>query len=392
MSSYVLNTYARSVKENFVKGKGCYLYTDKGEKYLDFVQGIAVNCLGHAHPHLVSAIKDQSEKLWNTSNLFVVESQEKFCKRICKHTKFDFCALQNSGLEANELMIKSIRKYFHSKESEKNKILCIKSSFHGRSIATISAGASNKHTDGFEPLLEGFQHFEFGNHEQLKEAITDKTCAIMVEDTILGEAGVKKIPTHCMKGLSDLCNEKNILLCLDSVQTGYMRTGKFFAYEYADIKPDIVAFAKGAGAGYPIGGCLFTKNVASAMNQHGIHGSTFAGSPLSMAVANAVLDIILEESFSKKVQDISKYFFEKLNNIQLKFPNLIKEVRGLGLLVGIQLAEDPAKFMSKLLENKLITVKAGENVIRLLPPLTVQKVEIDECIQILIKTCKEYKS
>ena len=192
-----------------------------------------------------------------------------------------------------------------------------------------------------------------------------------------------------MKGLQDLCDEKNLLLCLDSVQSGYMRSGKFFAYEYAGIKPSMVAFAKGAGGGYPVAGVLFSSEVASAMSQPGIHGSTFAGSQLSMAVANKVLDIILEESFPKKVQDISKYFFEKLNDIQLKFPKLIKEVRGLGLLIGIQLTEDPAKFMNKLLENKLITVKAGENVIRLLPPLNVTKVEIDECIQILIKTCEE---
>ena len=288
-------------------------------------------------------------------------------------------------------MIKSIRRYFNLKNPKKNKILCIKSSFHGRSIATISAGGSPKHTDKFGPLLEGFQHFEFANHEQMQELITEETCAIMIEDTILGEAGIRKIPTHCMKGLQDLCDEKNLLLCLDSVQSGYMRSGKFFAYEYAGIKPSMVAFAKGAGGGYPVAGVLFSSEVASAMSQPGIHGSTFAGSQLSMAIANSVLDIILEESFPKKVQDISKYFFGKLNDIQLKFPKLIKEVRGLGLLIGIQLMEDPAKFMNKLLENKLITVKAGENVIRLLPPLNVTKVEIDECIQILIKTCEEYK-
>ena len=292
--SSVLGTYARSVKKNFVKGKGSYIYTDKGEKYLDMVQGISVNILGHSNDHLNKALRTQSEKIWNTSNLFVIEGQERFSQRICEHTKFDFCALQNSGLEACELMIKSIRRYFNLKNPKKNKILCIKSSFHGRSIATISAGGSPKHTDKFDPLLEGFQHFEFGNHEQLKESITEETCAIMIEDTILGEAGIKKIPTHCMKGLRDLCDEKNLLLCLDAIQSGYMRSGKFFAYEYAGIKPSMVAFAKGAGGGYPVAGVLFSREVASAMTQPGIHGSTFAGSQLSMAVANAVLDIILE--------------------------------------------------------------------------------------------------
>ncbi len=391
--SFVLGTYARSVKEDFVKGKGCYLYTNKGEKYLDFVQGIAVNALGHCHDHLVKTMKEQADKPWHLSNLFLIKEQEKFAKRLCEYTKFDYLGLQNSGAEAVELLIKTARKYFHSKgKTEKNRILCINSSFHGRTMATISAGNNPKHIHGFSPLLEGFDHFEFGNHEQLRKAINDKTCAIMVEDTVLGEAGVKKIPTHCIKGLRDLCDEKNLLLCLDSVQSGWMRTGKFFAYEYAGIKPDLVAFAKAAGSGYPIGGCLFTNKVASTMAIKGLHGSTFAGNPMAMALANAVLDIVFEESFSKKVQDVSKYFHEKLNNIQSKFSNIIKEIRGLGLLVGIQLTEDPSKFMNKLLENKLITVKAADNVLRLLPPLIVTKEEIDEAIQILEKTCKEYKN
>lgn len=389
--SFVLGTYARSVKENFVKGKGCYLYTDKGEKYLDFVQGIAVNALGHCHDHLVKAMKDQSEKLWHISNIFLQEKMEKFAKRLCEHTKFDAVGFQNSGGESVDLAVKAARKYFHSKgQLEKNRILCVNSSFAGRNITAISAANNPKHTEGFHPLLEGFDHFEFGNHEQLKSKITNKTCAIFCEP-ILGEAGVKVIPDYCLKGLRELCDEKGILLIFDEIQCGYMRSGRFFYHDYANIKPDMCTFAKAVANGYPAGGVLFKKKVAETMTV-GSHGSTFAASPMAIKLADAVLDILLEESFSKKVQDISKYFHEKLIDIQSKFSNIIKEVRGLGLLVGIQLTEDPSKFMNKLFENKLITVKASDNVLRLLPPLIVEKDQIDLAIQILKKTCKEYKN
>ena len=246
--SYILGTYLRSVKENFVKGKGCYLYTDKGEKYLDFVQGIAVNALGHNHEHLVKTMKNQADKPWHLSNLFLIQEQEKFAKRLCKFTKFDFVGFQNSGAEATELSIKAAVKYFYSiGKPEKNRILCIDSSFHGRTIATISAGNNPKHIEGF-PSLPNFDHFNFGNHDQLKERISDKTCAILIEP-ILGESGIKVIPDHCLKGLRELCDEKNILLICDEIQCGYYRSGKFFAYQYADIKPDIVPFAKAVAGG-----------------------------------------------------------------------------------------------------------------------------------------------
>ncbi|SVC30420.1 uncharacterized protein METZ01_LOCUS283274, partial [marine metagenome] len=240
--SNVLGTYARSVKENFVKGNGSYLYTDKGKKYLDFVQGIAVNALGHNHEHLVKTMKTQSEKPWHVSNLFLIQEQEKFAKRLCELTKFDFVGFQNSGAEATELAIKAAVKYYYSiGKPDKNRILCINSSFHGRTIATISAGNNPKHIEGF-PNLPNFDHFDFGNHEQFKEKITNKTCAILIEP-ILGESGVKVIPDQCLKGLRELCDEKNILLICDEIQCGYYRSGKFFAYQYANIKPDIVPFA-----------------------------------------------------------------------------------------------------------------------------------------------------
>ncbi len=387
--SYVLGTYARTAKDNFVKGKGCYLFTDKGEKYLDFVQGIAVNALGHNHEYLVKTMKSQADKPWHISNLFLIQEQEKFAKRLCELTKFDSVGFQNSGAEATELAIKAAVKYFSSiGKPEKNRILCINSSFHGRTIATISAGNNPKHTEGF-PILPNFDHFDFGNHEQLKDKITKKTCAILVEP-ILGEGGVKVIPDHCLKGLRELCDERDILLICDEIQCGYYRSGKFFAHQYADIKPDIVPFAKAVAGGYPSGGCLFTSKVANCMKM-GTHGSTFAGSPMAMGLANAVLDLLLKPEFEENILKVSKYFFDQLKNIQNKFPKIIKEVRGKGLMVGVQFFEEPSKFLKEFYKNKLITVKASDNVIRILPPLNVQKKEIDEGINIINKTLQEYK-
>ena len=388
--SYVLGTYARSIKENFVKGEGCYLYTDKNEKYLDFVQGIAVNAFGHNNEYLVKTMKSQADKPWHVSNLFLIQEQEKFAKRLCEFTKFDFVGFQNSGAEATELAIKAAVKYFYSiGKTEKNRILCINSSFHGRTIATISAGNNPKHTEGF-PSLPNFDHFEFGNHEQLKDKITEKTCAILIEP-ILGESGVKVIPDHCLKGLRDLCDEKGILLICDEIQCGYYRSGKFFAHQYANIKPDIVPFAKAVAGGYPSGGCLFTKKVADCMKV-GTHGSTFAGSPMAMGLSNAVLDIMLEPGFDKHILQVSKYFFDQLSNIQYKFPKIIKEIRGKGLMIGLQFFEEPSKFLKEFYKNKLITVKASDNLIRILPPLNVKKKEIDEGIGIIKKTLQEYKA
>jgi len=385
--SYVLGTYARTVKENFVKGDGCYLYTNKGEKYLDFVQGIAVNALGHNHDHLVKAMKILSEKPWHVSNLFQIQEQERFAKRLCELTKFDSVGFQNSGAEATELAIKAAVKYFYSLgKKEKNRILCINASFHGRTIATISAGNNPKHIEGF-PNLPNFDHFDFGNYEQLKNKITEKTCAILIEP-ILGESGVKVIPDNFLKELRELCNEKDILLICDEIQCGYYRSGKFFAHDYAKIKPDIVPFAKAVAGGYPSGGCLFVKKVAKCMSI-GSHGSTFAGSPLAMGLANAVLDVMLKPGFDKHILEVSKYFFQKLDNIKNQFPKIIKEIRGKGLIIGIQFFEDPNKFLMEFYKNKLITVKASDNVIRILPPLNVKKKEIDEGIKIITTSLKK---
>ena len=387
--SALLNNYARK-KISFVKGKGCYLYSSKGAKYLDFVQGIAVNSLGHCHDHLVKTINKQSKKLWHVSNAFIISEQERLAKRLTQNSFADFVAFQNSGAEATELAIKIARKYFYSKgQFKKNRILCINNSFHGRTLATIFASNSKKATEGFGPKVDGFDHFNFGDHKSLEKSITKRTAAIMVE-TVMGEGGIKVIPDYCLKGLRKLCNKKKILLILDEVQCGIGRTGKFFFFFYAGIKPDIVPIARGIGGGFPIGACMMTKKIASCMGP-GTHGSTFAGNPLAMSVGNAVLDQVLRKGFLNNVQSIGHYFYNQLNQLQSEFPNIIKEVRGLGLLIGIKVKPDQNLFIKKLLVNKLLTIRAAENVVRLLPPLNVRKENIDQAIVILRKVCKSFK-
>ena len=354
------------------------------------VQGIAVNSLGHANPYLIKAINKQAKKVWHVSNTFQIPEGEKLAKSLTKRTFADAVIFQNSGTEATEAAIKVARRYFYSiGQPKKNRILCVKNSFHGRTLAAIYASGSKKMTEGFGPKIDGFDHFEFGNHKSLKKSITNRTAAIMVE-TILGEGGIKVIPGWCLRDLRKICNQKKILLILDEVQCGIGRSGKFFAFEYAKIKPDIVPIAKGIGGGFPIGAVLMTKKVASGMIA-GTHGSTFGGNPLAMSVGNAVMDQIFKKGFLKNVQKISKYFHFKLNKIKNKYPKIIKEVRGVGLLIGLQLFNDQTKFIQKLIDNKLLTIRAAENVIRILPPLTVKKQEIDLVIKIIKKVCKEYK-
>ena len=347
----LLKNYARK-KISFVKGKGCYLYSSKGAKYLDFVQGIAVNCLGHANSHLIKAIAKQSKKVWHVSNAFIIPEQEQLAKRLTKNTFADYVAFQNSGAEATEAAIKFARRYFYSiGQAKKNRILCINNSFHGRTLATIFASNNKKATEGFYPKVEGFDHFNFGDHKAIEKKITRRTAAILVE-TIMGEGGIKVIPDFCLQHLRKLCNKKKILLILDEVQCGIGRSGKFFAFEYAKIKPDIVPIAKGIGGGFPIGAVLMNKKVAACMT-YGTHGSTFGGNPLAMSVGNAVLDTIFKKGFLKNVQKNSEYFNSKLHKLKKNFPNIIKEVRGVGLLIGLQLFKDQTKFIKT---NKHLTL------------------------------------
>ncbi len=389
MSSLANNYKRRNL--SFNKGKGSFLYTKKGIKFLDFVQGIAVNSLGHANPNLVKAINKQSKKLWHVSNSFIIPEGETLAKKLTKNTFADAVIFQNSGAEATEAAIKVARRYFYSiGQPKKNRILCIKNSFHGRTIAAINASGSKKMVEGFGPKVDGFDHFKFGNHKELKRKITSKTAAIMIEP-IMGEGGIKVIPSWCLKELRKICNQKKILLILDEVQCGIGRSGKFFSYEYANIKPDIVPIAKGIGGGFPIGAVLMTKKVSKAMVP-GTHGSTFGGNPLAMSVGNAVMDEIFKKGFLSKVKINSKYFISELNKIKNKFPNIIKEIRGTGLILGIQLHHDQTKFIQSLMKNKLLTIRAAENVIRILPPLNVNKNEINLALEIINKVCERYKN
>jgi acetylornithine/N-succinyldiaminopimelate aminotransferase len=384
--SSVLGTYARK-PISFVKGRGSYLYTEKGEKYLDFVQGIGTNILGHCHKHLVKTIQAQSKKLWHVSNAFIINEQEKLAKRLTNNTFADFVCFQNSGTEATEASIKITRKYFHQiGKPEKNRIITFQGAFHGRTLAALFAANNPKHTEGFGPNVEGFDQVPFADHEAVKKAINKNTAAIMIE-TIMGEGGIKVVPDFCIKGLRELCDEHGILLILDEVQCAY-RTGNFFAFEKSEITPDIVPIAKGIGGGFPLGACLVTKKVSIGMTA-GTHGSTFGGNPLAMAVGNAVLDILFEKNFLKNVKKKGEYFDQSLSKIKKKYPKIITEVRGAGLIKGIKISVDITKFIDRLMKNKMLTVKASENVVRLFPPLVVSNKELDEAITKIGKVCQE---
>ncbi len=391
--SFLAKNYNRK-KISFKYGKGSYLYSKDNKKYLDFVQGIAVNSLGHANPLLVKTIKDQSKKLWHVSNAFQIPEGEKLAKKLCERTFADYVMFQNSGAEATEAAIKVARKYFYSiGKPKKNRILCIKNSFHGRTLAAIFASGSKKMTEGFGPKIPGFDHIDFKDSKprfpNIRKRINKNTAAIMVE-TILGEGGIKPIPDKCLKYLRKICNEKKILLILDEVQCGIGRSGNFFAFEGSKVKPDIVPIAKGIGGGFPIGAVLMNKKVAIGMTP-GSHGSTFGGNPLAMSVGSKVMDVISKKNFLNNVKKLSKYFHFRLSKIKEAYPHIIKQVRGKGLLIGIQLFEDQTKFIKKLMDNKLLTIRAAENVVRILPPLNVKKSEIDLALKIINKVCSEYK-
>ena len=392
--SSILDTYARK-NIAFTEGKGSYLYTENGDKYLDFVQGIATNILGHCHEHLTKTIQEQSEKLWHVSNAFVIPDQEKLAKRLTDNTFADFVCFQNSGTEATETSIKIARKYFHKiGQPEKNRIITFQGAFHGRTLAALFAANNSKHTEGFGPKVDGFDQVPFpgnngkssGDHQTIKDAINKNTAAIMVE-TIMGEGGIKVVPDFCIKGLRELCDEHKILLILDEVQSAY-RTGSFFAFEKSGIIPDIVPIAKGIGGGFPLGACLVTKKVSVGMTI-GTHGSTFGGNPLAMAVGNAVLDILFEKNFLKNVKQKGEYFHKGLKKIKEKYPKIIKEIRGIGLMIGIKMIVDNSEFMKRLMGYKMLTIKAEENVIRLFPPLIVSNEELDEAINKIEAACED---
>ena len=391
--SFLAKNYNRK-KISFIKGKGSFLYSTNGSKYLDFVQGIAVNSLGHAHPKLIKAINKQSKKLWHVSNAFIIPEGEILAKKIAKKTFADYVMFQNSGAEATEAAIKVARRYFYSiGKPHKNRIITIKGAFHGRTIAAIFASGSKKMTEGFGPKVPGFDLVQFKDFKprfpNIKKKIKKNTAAIMVE-TIMGEGGIKPIPDKCLKYLRKICNEKKILLILDEVQCGIGRTGDFFAFEKSKVRPDIVPIAKGIGGGFPIGAVLMNKKAASGMVA-GTHGSTFGGNPIAMKIGSEVFDIISNKKFLVNVKRNSKYFHYQLNKIKEEFPKLIKEIRGRGFLIGLQLYKNQTNFIKNLMNNKLLTIRAAENVVRILPPLNVKKSEIDLALKIIHKVCSKFK-
>jgi len=382
----ILGTYARKAI-SFTEGKGSYLYAENGDKYLDFVQGMAANVLGHCHEHLVKTIQEQSKKLWHVSNVFIIPEQERLAKRLTDNTFADFVCFQNSGTEATEASIKIARKYFHKiGKPEKNRIITFQGAFHGRTLAALFAANNPKHTEGFGPKVDGFDQVPFADHEAIKKAINKNTAAIMLE-TIMGEGGIKIVPDFCLKRLREMCDENDMLLILDEVQCAY-RTGNFFAFERSGVIPDIVPIAKGIGGGFPLGACLVTKKASVGMTP-GTHGSTFGGNPLAMSVGNAVLDIIFNKNFLENVKEKGKYFDQSLNRIKDKYPKIIEEIRGIGLIKGLKLLVDSTEFIKKLMNHKMLTVKAEENVIRFFPPLIVNNNELDEATNKIEKVCKE---
>ena len=384
--SSVLGTYARKTI-SFTSGKGSYLFAENGDKYLDLVSGISTNILGHCHEVLVKTIQEQSKKLWHVSNSFIIPEQEMLAQRLCNYTFADFVFFSNSGAEAVETSIKVARKYFHKiGKPEKNRIITFQNAFHGRTLATMFAANNPKHSEGFGPKVEGFDQVPFANHEAIKKAINKNTAAILLE-TIQGEGGIKIVPDFCLKGLRELCDENNILLILDEVQSAY-RTGNFFAFEKSGIAPDIAAIAKGIGGGFPLGACLVTKKVSVGMTP-GTHGSTFGGNPLAMAVGNAVLDTILEKGFFEKVKQKGQYFDEGLKKIKEKYPKVIGEIRGIGLIKGLKMLVNNDEFIKRLMNHKMLTIRASENVIRLFPSLIVSNDELDEATDKIKKVCKE---
>ena len=386
--SYLADNYKRR-NISFLKGKGSYLFSTDGKKYLDFLSGIAVNTLGHSNPRLIKALNSQAKKVWHVSNSFQIPEGEILAKKLAKRTFAEKVIFVNSGAEANEAAIKVARRYFYSLgKPNKNRILCIKNSFHGRTLANIFASGSKKMTEGFGPKVSGFDHFKYSDIKSLKKKITKKTAAIFFE-TAMGESGIKVHTKKFLKEVKKICKKRDILLILDEVQCGIGRSGKFFAYEYANVKPDIVPIAKGIGGGFPIGAVLMTKKVSKCMVP-GTHGSTYGGNPLAMAIGNVVMDEVFKKGFLKNVRKNSNYFLKKLNDLKKNYPRVIKEIRGIGLLIGIKVNVDLGNFINKLTNNKLLTIRAAENVVRILPPLNVKKREIDQALKILNKVCSEY--
>lgn len=385
--SAVMPVYNRS-DLIFDHGEGVYLYTPTGEKYLDFAAGIAVNALGHVHPKVTEALIEQAKKLWHTSNLYNITGLEDLAQKLADNTCFDKVFFCNSGAEAVECGIKMIRKYHdETGNPDKYRIITFEGSFHGRTIATISAAGKDKLLKGFEPALDGFDRVDYNDLEAAKKAVNENTAGILIEP-ILGEGGIVAADKEFMQGLRKLADEKGLLLMFDEVQSGMGRTGKLYAYEHFGIEPDIISSAKGIGNGFPLGACLANDKAAQGMKP-GSHGSTYGSNPLAMAVGNAVVDTITAEGFLENVRKNAEYLEKGLNNLVQSFPDVVEEIRGIGLMRGVKLKQDVAPVVEALRKEKLLTVAAADNVIRLLPPLIIDKTHIDEAIEKMRKVFRE---
>ncbi len=365
----------------FERGEGVWLITESGERYMDFAAGIAVNSLGHSHPHLVEALKSQAEKLWHVSNLYESPGQELLARRLCEASFADRVFFGNSGAEALECAIKTARRcHFANGAPQRVRFVTFEGAFHGRTLATLAAGGQAKYLEGFGPRVEGFDQVPFGDVAALKAAITDETAAVLIEP-VQGEGGVRAVPNEALREIRAICDAAGILLIFDEVQCGTGRTGKLFAHEWAGISPDILAVAKGIGGGFPLGACLATEAAAKAMTP-GSHGTTYGGNPLAMAVGNAVLDVILEDGFLEHVRDVTLVMKQGLASIADRYPDVISEARGAGLLMGLKCVVPNTELVGALREAHLLSVGAGDNVVRLLPPLTVT---IDEAREALAR-------
>ena len=388
--SALLPTYARSGL-SFARGEGAFLFTETGERYLDFSSGIAVTALGHAHPQLIEALTEQSQKLWHVSNLHHIAGQERLGERLCKASFADKVFFANSGAEAVEASIKAARRYhFVNGAPERYRLVTFEGAFHGRTLATIAAGGQAKHLEGFGPPVQGFDQVPDFDIDAVAAAIGDETAGVLLEP-IMGEGGMREVPWRFLQDLRALCDEAGILLVLDEVQSGVGRTGRFYAHEWAGITPDIMASAKGLGGGFPVGACLTTEAVGDAMTP-GTHGSTFGGNPLAMAVGNAVLDVVLAPGFLEHIAQMGLRLKQRLASLADEHSDIIAEVRGQGLMVGLRCQVENKTLIAGLRERGMLTVPAGDNVVRLLPPLIVGEDEIDLACTTIDAACAALKS
>ena len=384
----ILPTYPRSNLE-FSHGQGSYLYEKSGEKFLDFGTGIAVNSLGYSHPYINTKLNEQAEKLWHLSNVYKIPEQEQLAKRLCNLCFADYVFFCNSGTEAVEASIKIARRYFYNPDVTKNKteILSFSGSFHGRTIGSLAAGGPDK-LSTFNTNVNDFNLLEFGDHDSLQNSINENTAAIIIEP-IQGEGGIREVPSQCLQGLRKICDEKDILLIFDEVQCGMGRTGKMFAHEWSGVSPDIMTIAKAIGNGFPLGACLTSKKVGDKM-EFGSHGSTFGGNPLACSVGNAVLDIMTEENFFNKISQVAVKLRSELEKLPTEFPNIIETIKGRGFILGLKCKVNNQEFVEKARTNKILTVKASDNIVRLLPPINLSIEECYEAIEKLRQTCDEF--